>query len=37
MAIPHLNDPFTELQKAVVLPERVVVEASAKSRRGRRA
>jgi uncharacterized 2Fe-2S/4Fe-4S cluster protein (DUF4445 family) len=36
MAIPHLNDPFTELQKAVVLPERVVVEASAKSRRGRR-
>ena len=37
MAIPHLNDPFTELQKAVALPERVVVEASAKSRRGRRA
>lgn len=37
MAIPHLNDPFTELQKAVTLPERVVVEASAKSRRGRRA
>ena len=37
MAIPHLNDPFTELQKAVVLPERVVVEASAKRRRGRRA
>ena len=37
MAIPHLNAPFTELQKAVVLPERVVVEASAKSRRGRRA
>jgi uncharacterized 2Fe-2S/4Fe-4S cluster protein (DUF4445 family) len=37
MSIPHLNDPFTELQKAVVLPERVVVEASAKSRRGRRA
>jgi uncharacterized 2Fe-2S/4Fe-4S cluster protein (DUF4445 family) len=36
MAIPHLNDPFTELQKAVALPERVVVEASAKSRRGRR-
>ena len=37
MAIPHLNDPFTELQTAVTLPERVVVEASAKSRRGRRA
>jgi uncharacterized 2Fe-2S/4Fe-4S cluster protein (DUF4445 family) len=36
MAIPHLNDPFTELQKQVVLPERVVVEPSTKSRRGRR-
>ena len=36
MAIPHLNDPFTELQKQVVLPERVAVEASTKSRRGRR-
>lgn len=36
MAIPHLNDPFTELQKQVVLPERVVIEPSAKSRRGRR-
>ena len=37
MAIPHLNDPFTELQKQVTLPERVAVDASAKSRRGRRA
>jgi hypothetical protein len=36
MAIPHLNDPFTELQKQVVLPERVVIEPSSKSRRGRR-
>ncbi|MFP8778184.1 ASKHA domain-containing protein [Hydrogenophaga sp. RWCD_12] len=36
MAIPHLNDPFTELQKQVDLPERVAVEASTKSRRGRR-
>lgn len=37
MAIPHLNDPFPELQKQVALPERAVIEASAKSRRGRRA
>jgi uncharacterized 2Fe-2S/4Fe-4S cluster protein (DUF4445 family) len=36
MAIPHLNDPFPELQKQVTLPERVASEASAKSRRGRR-
>lgn len=36
MAIPHLNDPFPELQKQVTLPERVALEASAKSRRGRR-
>ena len=36
MAIPHLNDPFTELQKQVALPERVVVEPGSKSRRGRR-
>jgi uncharacterized 2Fe-2S/4Fe-4S cluster protein (DUF4445 family) len=37
MAIPHLNDPFTELQKQVALPERVVVEPGTKNRRGRRA
>ena len=36
MAIPHLNDPFTELQKQVVLPERMAIEPSTKSRRGRR-
>lgn len=36
MAIPHLNDPFTELQKQVALPGRVEVEPGTKSRRGRR-
>jgi uncharacterized 2Fe-2S/4Fe-4S cluster protein (DUF4445 family) len=36
MAIPHLSDPFVELQKQVPLPERVLSEASSKSRRGRR-
>jgi len=36
MAIPHLNHPFTELQKQVALPERVEPEVGAKSRRGRK-
>jgi uncharacterized 2Fe-2S/4Fe-4S cluster protein (DUF4445 family) len=38
MAIPHLNDPFVELQKEVTLPERVEIvnDNAPRSRRGPR-